>query len=141
MDRAIRALKESEIDRLATLWACVRKSTLLQAASTRVAAVRADVTMKPIDVVGYEELVHLLMAEVVKPFETLVVKARTKITFTAGHLHCSTLAMDSKDGTLPPRLIVTGAYTVLKGGSKTVPVILCNTMGLPIILRKGQKIA
>ena len=68
-------------------------------------------------------------------------KARTKITFTAGHLCCSTLAMDSKDGTLPPGLIVTGAYTVLKRGSKTVPVILPNTTGLPIILRKGQKVA
>ena len=138
---AIRALKESEIDRLATSWACVRKSTLLQAATTRVTAVRADVAMKPVDVMGYEELVRLLMAEVVEPFETLVVKARTKITFTAGRLHCSTLAMDSKDGTLPPGLIVTGAYTVLKRGSKTVPVVLCNTMGSPIILRKGQKIA
>ena len=52
MDRAIRALKESEIDRLATPWACVRKSTLLWAATTRVAAVRADVTMKPINVIG-----------------------------------------------------------------------------------------
>ena len=141
MDWAIRALKESKIDRLATPWACVRKSTLLQAATTRVAAVRADVTMKPIDVVGYKEPLHLLTVEVVEPFKTLVVKARTKITFTAGHLWCSTLAMDSKDGTLPPRLIVTGAYTVLKRGSKTVPVILRNTTGSPIILRKGQKVA
>ena len=141
MDQAIRALKESEIDRLATPWACVRKSTLLWAATTRVAAVRADVTTKPVNVMGYEEPVCLLMAEVVKPFEMLVVKARTKITFTAGCLHCSTLAMDSKDGTLPPGLIVTGAYTVLKRGSKTVPVILHNTTGSPIILRKGQKIA
>ena len=96
---------------------------------------------KPIDVMGYEEPVHLLMAEVVKPFKTLVVKARTKITFTAGCLCCSTLAMVSKDGTLPPRLIVTGAYTVLKRGSKTVPVVLRNTTGSPIILRKGQKVA
>ena len=141
MDWAIKTLKESEIDRLATLWACVRKSTLLRAATTRVAAVRADVTMKPVDVTGYEEPVHLLTAEVVEPFETLIVKARTKITFTAGHLCCSTLAMDSKDGTLPPRLIVTGAYTILKRGSKTVPIVLCNTMGSPIHLRKGQKIA
>ena len=140
-DRAIRALKESEIDRLATLWACVGKSTLLWAPTTRVAAIRADVTMKPIDVTGYEELVHLLMVEVVKLFKMLVVKARTRITFTAGCLHCSTLAMDSKDGTLPPGLIVTGAYTVLKRGSKTVPVILHNTMGSPIILKKGQKVA
>ena len=141
MDQAIRALKESKIDRLATPWVCVRKSTLLQAATTRVAAVRADVTTKPIDVMGYKEPVHLLMAEVVEPFKMLVVKARTKITFTAGHLCCSTLAMDSKDGTLPPGLIVTGAYTVLKRGSKTVPVILHNTTGLPILLRKGQKVA
>ena len=141
MDWAIRTLKESEIDRLATLWACVRKSTLLWAATTRVAAVRADVATKPIDVMGYEEPVHLLAAEVVEPFEMLVVKARTKITFTAGHLRCSTLAMDSKDGTLPPGLIVTGAYTVLKRGSKTVPVVLCNTTGSPILLRKGQKVA
>ena len=68
-------------------------------------------------------------------------KARTKITFTTGHLHCSTLAMDSKDGTLLPRLIVTGAHTVLKRGSKTVPIVLHNTMGSPIHLRKGQKVA
>ena len=140
-DRAIKTLKESEIDTLATQWACVRKSTLLQAATTRVAAVRADVTMKPIDVTGYEEPVCLLAAEVVKPFETLVVKVRTKITFTTGHLCYSTLAMDLKDGTLPPGLIVTGAYTVLKRGSKTVPVILRNTTGSPIILKKGQKVA
>ena len=97
--------------------------------------------MKPIDVMGYEEPVHLLAAKVVEPFETLVVKARTKITFTAGCLCCSTLAMDSKDGTLPPRLVVTGAYTVLKRGSKTVPVVLHNTSGSPIHLRKGQKVA
>ena len=80
------------------------------------------------------------MAKVVEPFETLVVKARTKITFMAGCLHCSTLVMESKDGTLPPRLIVTGAYTVMKWGSKMVPIVLHNTMGSPIHLRKGQKI-
>ena len=141
MDQVIKTLKESEIDRLATLWACVRKSTLLQAATTQVTAVRADVAMKPINVTGYKEPVHLLTAKIVKPFEMLVVKARTKITFMAGHLHCSTLAMDSKDGTLPPRLIVTGAYTVMKKGSKMVPIVLHNTTGSPIHLRKGQKIA
>ena len=140
-DRAIKTLKESKIDKLATPWACVRKSTLLCAATTRVAAVRADVAMKPIDVTGYKEPVRLLAPEVVEPFETLVVKARTKIAFTAGRLRCSTLAMDSKDGTLPPGLVVTSAYTVLKRGSKTVPVILRNTTGSPIILRKGQKVA
>ena len=140
-DRAIKTLRESKIDRLATPWACVRKSTSLQAATTQVAAVRADVATKPIDVMGYEEPVCLLTAEVVKPFETLVVKARTKITFTAGCLHCSTLAMDSKDGTLPPGLIVTGAYTVMKRESKTIPIVLRNTMGSPIHLRKGQKVA
>ena len=68
-------------------------------------------------------------------------KARTKITFMARHLHCSTLVMDSKDGTLLCRLIVTGAYTVMKWGSKMVPIILHNTTGSPIHLRKGQKIA
>ena len=141
MDWAIKTLKESEIDKLATPWACVRKSTLLQAATTRVAAVRADVAMEPINIMGYEEPICLLAVEVIKPFETLVLKARTKITFTTGCLHCSTLAMDSKDGTLPPRLVVTGAYMVLKRGSKTVPVILHNTMGSPIILKKGQKVA
>ena len=65
MDRAIATLKESEIDRLATPWACVRKSTLLWAATTWVTAIRADVAMKPIDITGYEEPIHLLTAEVV----------------------------------------------------------------------------
>ena len=114
---------------------------LLWAATTWVTAVRADVTMKPIDVMGYEEPICLLTAKVVMPFEMLVVKARTKITFTAGHLCCSTLAMDSMDGTLPPGLIVTGTYTVMKWGSKTVPIVLCNTTGSPIHLRKGQRIS
>ena len=107
-------LKESEIDNLATPWACVRKNMLLQAVAAWVSVVRANVTMKPVNVMGYEEPVCLLASEVVMPFETLVMKARTKITFTAGCLCCSTLAMDSKDGTLPPRLVVTGAYTILK---------------------------
>ena len=119
---------------------CKEEHFTPHAATTRVAAVRADVTTKPVDVTGYEEPVRLLAPEVVEPFETLVVKARTKIAFTAGRLHCSTLAMDSKDGTLPPGLVVTGAYTVLKRGSKTVPVVLRNTTGSPIILRKGQKV-
>ena len=35
MDQVIVTLKESKIDRLATPWACVRKSTLLWAATTR----------------------------------------------------------------------------------------------------------
>ena len=113
MNLVIVTLKESKIDRLATPWACVRKS-MLQAAKTWVAAVRADITTKPINITGYEEPIHLLTAEVVEPFETLVVKARTKITFMARHMCCSTFAMDSKDGTLSPRLIVTGAYTVMK---------------------------
>ena len=137
----IKTLKESKIDWLATPWACVRKSTLLWAATTWVAAIRADVATKPIDVMGYKEPICLLTAEVVEPFETLVVKARTKITFMAGCLCCSTLAMDSKDGTLPPRLIVTSAYTVMKRGSRTVPIVLRFTTGSPIHLRKGQKIA
>ena len=141
MDRVIVTLKESEIDRLATPWACVRKSTLLWAATTQITAVRADITMKPVDVMGYEEPVCLLTSEVVKPFDTLVVKARTNITFTAGCLCCSTLMMDSKDGILPPGSIVTGAYTVMKWGSKTVPVVLHNTTGSPIHLSKAQKIA
>ena len=88
------------------------------AATNWVAAVRADITTKPIDVMGYEEPVCLLTAKVVKPFEMLVVKVRTKITFTAGCLHCSTLMMDSKDGTLLPGLIVTGACTVMKWGKQ-----------------------
>ena len=137
----IATLKESKIDRLVTPWACVRKSTLLQAATTRVTAVRADVTTKPVNVMGYEEPICLLTAEIVKPFGTLVVKARRKITFTAGHLHCFTLTMDSKDRTLLPGLIVTSAYTVIKRGSKMVPIVLHNTMGSPIHLRKGQKVA
>ena len=70
--------------------------------------------MKPINVMGYEEPIRLSASEVVEPFETLVVKAKTKIIFTARCLCCSTLAMDSKDGTLPPGLVVTGTYTVLK---------------------------
>ena len=69
---------------------------------------------KPIDVTGYEEPIHLLASEVVEPFETLVVKARIKIIFMARHLSCSTFTMDSKDGTLPPGLVATGTYTVLK---------------------------
>ena len=140
-NRAIATLKESKIDELATLWACVRKSTLLQAVAAWVSAIRADVTTKPVDIMGFKEPVHLLTPEVVEPFETLVVRARTKTTFTVGQLWCSTLTMDLRDGTLPPRLVVTSAYMVLRQGSKTVPMVLHNMTGSPIHLRKGQKVA
>ena len=52
-----------------------------------------------------------------------------------------TLAMDLRDRTLPLGLVVTGANTVLRQGSKTILVVLHNMMGLPIHLRKGQKVA
>ena len=83
-DWAIATLKESEIDQLATPWACIRKSTLLWAAATQASAVRADIATEPVNVMGYQEPMHLLAPEVVEPFKTLVVKARTKITFTTG---------------------------------------------------------
>ena len=56
-DQAIATLKESEIDELVTPWACVRKSMLLQAGVTQVSAIRADITTKPVDVMGYQESV------------------------------------------------------------------------------------
>ena len=49
--------------------------------------------------------------------------------------------MDLRDGTLPLGLVVTGAYMVLRQGSKTIPVVLHNMTGSPIHLRKGQKVA
>ena len=66
-DRAITTLKESEIDELATPWACIRKSTLLQAAAAQVSAVRANITTKPVDVMGYQEPMSLLAPELVDP--------------------------------------------------------------------------
>ena len=82
-DWAIAILKESEIDEVATPWACIRKSTLLWVEAAQASVIRADVTTKPVDVMGYQEPMHLLVPEVVEPFKTLVVKAGTKITFTA----------------------------------------------------------
>ena len=76
-----------------------------------------------------------------EPFESLVVKAWTKITFTVDKLCSGTFAMNSWDGILPPGLVVIGLYTMLKRGSKTIPIILRNTTGSPISLHKGWKIA
>ena len=58
--------------------------------------------MKPIDVTGYEEPICLLSAEVVKPFETLVVKARTKITLPRPHLKLGTLESLKASGNPKP---------------------------------------
>ena len=69
-DWAIATLKESEIDQLATPWACIRKNTLLWAAAAQVSAVRSDVGTKPMDVMGYKEPVWLVGPEVVEPFKT-----------------------------------------------------------------------
>ena len=52
-DWAIATLKESEIDQVATPWACIMKSTLLLAAAIRASAVRADVATEPVNVMGY----------------------------------------------------------------------------------------
>ena len=76
---AIAALKESKIDELATPWACVRKSTLLQAAAAQ-ASCQSQCCHQACGYMGYEEPMCLLGPKVIEPFETLVVKARTKIT-------------------------------------------------------------
>ena len=94
-DRAITVLRESEIDRLATPWASVHKNTLLWAAAACVSAVQSDVATKPIDVMGYEEPIRFQESIMVKPFELLVVKGWTKITFITGKLCCGTFTMNS----------------------------------------------
>ena len=49
--------------------------------------------------------------------------------------------MDSKQAKLPLGLVVNNTYAILKRGSKTVPVVLWNTTGSPISLKRGLRIA
>ena len=63
----------------------------------------------------------------IEPFESLVVRAKTKTIFTAGRFRVSTFALNSKEGTLLPDLLVTNMYAILKHGNRTVPVVLHNT--------------
>ena len=68
--------------------------------ATQVSAIRADVAMKPVDVMGYQEPMCLLAPKVVEPFKTLVVRARTKIT-TSSSPWCNTVVLiQKKDGGL-----------------------------------------
>ena len=83
---------------------------------------------------------QLTESVVVKPFESFVLQARLKITITVMRMQCSTFIMESWNGTLPLGLVVTRTYTMLKRGSKTIPVVLCNITSTPIHFNKGHKI-
>ena len=134
-------LKESETDKLSTPWANVRKKTLLQAMAPHVSAIRTDIATKPMDVLAHNEPVRLNEPTIIRPFESLIVWAKTKTIFTTGRLRDSTFTLGSKEGGLPPGLVVTNMHAILKCGNKRVPVVLHNTMGSPISLKKGWKIA
>ena len=49
--------------------------------------------------------------------------------------------MGQNDGCPIPGLEVMNTYAVLKQGSKSVPVVLKNSTGQPITIKKGSKIA
>ena len=59
---------------------------------------------------------------------------------TGGRLHVLVHSLDAKNNKLPNRLEVSAVYTDLKGGSKSIPVVLRNITGSDITLNKGDKV-
>ena len=90
---------------------------------------------------GYTKPIYLIENTVIQPFESLVVQTHTSTAFLAGRLQVSTSAMDSKQAKLPLALAVNNTYAILKRRSKTVHVILQNTTGSTISLKRGLRVA
>ena len=153
LGRIVNVIKESEIDRLSTLWVIARTSSLLSrhgmAASDGVGGALVEGGVMASDDSADQEINKpVLMRESVKlgPFQMEILQGKTK-TQLGESTHMMVVPLQAGEAQwsgaqpLPNGLHVLHTYTRLKMGSKKVSMVVWNMSDSHIYLKKGVQIA
>ena len=146
INRAIRAVKELEMERAPEAWQSTQH--MYQFANYMVQLDPQDYGMtmpthtgeNPTDL---NELVLLKNKVTIPAFESIILSWHTHRTMMMGYkLHVITLATYPEDrANLPNGVYVVKTYTELHDGSRNVSVVLCNLTGKPVHLPARRLVA
>ena len=146
IDRAIRVMKESELENAPEAWQSARYSNEYANYMAQLDPSNIGITMpmntgqNPIDL---DEIVLLKIKTTILAFETAILHCHMNRTMMMGYqLHVMTQATYLEDrANLPNRVYVVKTYSELQNGSCSGSVVLCNLMGKPVHLAAGRAVA
>ena len=139
--RVVNVIKESELDAISTPWAMARTAHLLANARRAHTEIRDDVANRPLDPLDFDEVVRAKRDEVVYPFSSAMVHAKTETVFMGYRLNVMSQSLKPEDGSLPPGLTVNGHYDTLKNGSQSITISVRNHTPFAIKICKNEPVA
>ena len=146
INRAIRAMKESEMENVPKAWQSAQHTYKFANYMVQLNPEDYGMTMptntgeNPTDL---DELVLLKNKATISAFESIILHCHTCRTMMMGYkLHVMTQATYLEDrANLPNGVYVVKTYTELHDGSRNVSVVLCNLTGKPVHLAAGRPVA
>ena len=146
INRAIRAMKESEMENVPEAWQSAQHTHEFANYVVQLDPEDYGMTMptntgeNPTDL---DELILLKNKTTIPAFESIILHCRTCHTMMMGYkLHVMTQATYPEDrANMPNGVYVVKTYTELHDGSRNISVVLHNLMGKPVHLPAGRPVA
>ena len=99
------------------------------------------VATRVLDLTEYNEVVTTKGSKMIDTFLSRSIHAWMKTTFTGVRLNLMTHALCAEEGSLPQSLMIQNTYTEMCNGSKSVTVIVRNSMVYPQTLQRKIPVA
>ena len=129
-------IRERDIDTLATPWVNTWVAYILAMRQATATVGDNKVTTKVLDPVEYNEIVTTKDSEAIDAFSSRIIHTRVKTAFTGVRLNVMTQALCVDEGPLPQGLTIQNTYTEMGSGSKSLTIIVRNSMAYPQTLRR-----
>ena len=121
-------IREGEIDTLPTPWVNAQVAYLLAVRWATTTVGDDKIATKVLDPVEYDEIVTTKDSEMIGAFSSRLIHARVKAAFTGLRLNVMTQALCADEGPLPQSLTIQNTYMEMCSGSKSVTIIMRNSM-------------
>ena len=140
--RVMEVIKESEISKLAVLWASSRVSWLMRDVLAKLGQVVVnDIANKPIAPLHVEEVVRVASKCTVPPFGHKAIHRKVNLVLHGYKMNVMTHGLEKRSPSLPLGIDVQTVYATLADGSNKVMVVLRNNTRGWLEIKKGVPIA
>ena len=133
-------IREREIDALVMPWANARVSHLLSM-HRAMATVVDDQTSESANPNWYDEVVFMRNTETIETVSSHVISVKMGKAYTGECIEVLTQALQTEDSSLPQGLTIQNVYTEFQKGSKSIVVVVRNSMAYPQILQRKALVA
>ena len=140
--RVMEVIKESEICKLAVLWASSQVSWLMRDIQAKLGqVVMNDVANKPIFPLNVDEVVRVTSKCTVPPFGHKAIHGKVNLILHGYKMNVMTHGLEKRLPSLPLGIDVQTVYATLADGSNRVTVVLRNNTQDWLEIKKGMPIA